>query len=39
MKREFKRQIIELLNQHRIMTVATNRARRLAAGDRGRLRQ
>lgn len=26
MRQEFKRQIIELLNQHRIMTVATNRA-------------
>src|SRR5664279_747056 len=26
MKREFKRQIIDLLNEHRIMTVATNRA-------------
>jgi len=26
MKREFKRQIIELLDQHRIMTIATNRA-------------
>ncbi len=25
MKREFKRQIVELLNQHRIMTIATNR--------------
>jgi nitroimidazol reductase NimA-like FMN-containing flavoprotein (pyridoxamine 5'-phosphate oxidase superfamily) len=26
MKREFKRQIVDLLNQHRIMTIATNRA-------------
>ena len=26
MKREFKQQIIDLLNQHRIMTIATNRA-------------
>jgi len=26
MKREFKRQIVELLDQHRIMTIATNRA-------------
>ena len=26
MKHEFKRQIVELLDQHRIMTVATNRA-------------
>jgi PPOX class probable F420-dependent enzyme len=26
MKREFKQKIIDLLNQHRIMTVATNRA-------------
>jgi nitroimidazol reductase NimA-like FMN-containing flavoprotein (pyridoxamine 5'-phosphate oxidase superfamily) len=25
MKREFKRQIVDLLNEHRIMTVATNR--------------
>ncbi len=25
MKREFKRQIIELLNEHRIMSIATNR--------------
>jgi nitroimidazol reductase NimA-like FMN-containing flavoprotein (pyridoxamine 5'-phosphate oxidase superfamily) len=25
MKREFKRQIVELLNDHRIMTIATNR--------------
>jgi nitroimidazol reductase NimA-like FMN-containing flavoprotein (pyridoxamine 5'-phosphate oxidase superfamily) len=25
MKREFKRQIVDLLNQHRIMTIATNR--------------
>ncbi len=25
MKREFKRQIIDLLDQHRIMTIATNR--------------
>ena len=25
MKREFKQQIIDLLNQHRIMTIATNR--------------
>jgi nitroimidazol reductase NimA-like FMN-containing flavoprotein (pyridoxamine 5'-phosphate oxidase superfamily) len=25
MKREFKRQIVELLNEHRIMTIATNR--------------
>ena len=25
MKREFKRQVIELLDHHRIMTVATNR--------------
>ena len=39
MKQEFKRQIFDLLNQHRIMTIATNRAGRLAAGDRGRLRQ
>ena len=26
MKREFKRQIVDLLNEHRIMTIATNRA-------------
>ena len=26
MKREFKQQIVELLNEHRIMTIATNRA-------------
>jgi PPOX class probable F420-dependent enzyme len=26
MKQEFKRQIVDLLNQHRIMTIATNRA-------------
>ena len=26
MKREFKRQIVDLLNEHRIMTMATNRA-------------
>jgi len=26
MKQEFKRQIVDLLNRHRIMTVATNRA-------------
>lgn len=26
MKREFKRQIVDLLNQHRIMTMATNRS-------------
>src|SRR5664279_1771518 len=25
MKREFKRQIVDLLNEHRIMTIATNR--------------
>ncbi len=25
MKREFKRQIVDLLNDHRIMTIATNR--------------
>ena len=25
MKREYKQQIIDLLNEHRIMTVATNR--------------
>ena len=25
MKREFKRRIVELLNEHRIMTIATNR--------------
>lgn len=26
MKREFKRQIVDLLNQHRIMTISTNRS-------------
>jgi general stress protein 26 len=26
MKREFKQQIVDLLNQHRVMTIATNRA-------------
>src|ERR1019366_5981625 len=26
MKRKFKQQIVELLNEHRIMTIATNRA-------------
>ncbi|MEK7662654.1 MAG: pyridoxamine 5'-phosphate oxidase family protein, partial [Actinomycetota bacterium] len=26
MKREFKQQIVDLLDRHRIMTVATNRA-------------
>ncbi len=39
MKREYKQQIVDLLNSHRIMTIATNRGGRLAAGDRGRLRQ
>ncbi len=39
MKREFKRQIVDLLDEHRIMTVATNRTGRLAAGHRRRLRQ
>ena len=39
MKRAFKQQIVDLLDQHRIMTDRTNRARRLAAGDRGQLRQ
>ena len=35
MKHEFKRQAIALLDQHRIMTIATNRPVELAAPRRG----